>query len=186
MNPDAPKTQRAGHPAGENIRALRQGISLIERLAASLYIYPPGGVATSGAGGHFRHCIEFYTCFLQGLETGRVDYGSRRREARLEIDRGYAIETMEAIATALAGLDPASMSRGLLVSQDACAGSGADWCVSSVGRELQFLASHTTHHLALILMLLRIQGFEPDGDLADAGVSPSTLRYRERTRRLSG
>jgi uncharacterized damage-inducible protein DinB len=49
-----------------------------------------------------------------------------------------------------------------------------------VGRELQFLASHTLHHYALIAALLRLQGVEPGEEF---GVAPGTLEHR---RRLAG
>ena len=54
------------------------------------------------------------------------------------------------------------------------AGSRPTWSATSVVRELQFLASHTVHHYAVIAAMLRPQGVEP-GD--DFGVAPSTLQY---------
>jgi hypothetical protein len=48
------------------------------------------------------------------------------------------------------------------------------WSYSSIGRELQFLLSHTIHHYALIALALRLQGYEPS---AEFGVAPSTLQY---------
>src|SRR5258708_40320826 len=49
------------------------------------------------------------------------------------------------------------------------------YLISSVGRELQALSSHTIHHFALIAITLRLQGFDVDPDF---GMSPSTLRYQ--------
>jgi hypothetical protein len=49
---------------------------------------------------------------------------------------------------------------------------------SSAGRELQVLASHTTHHYALIALLLQARGIEVEPGF---GVAPSTLVYRART-----
>jgi hypothetical protein len=43
-----------------------------------------------------------------------------------------------------------------------------------VGRELQYLLSHTIHHYAIIGSILRAQGVEPGPDF---GVAPSTLRH---------
>ena len=48
------------------------------------------------------------------------------------------------------------------------------WLVSSIGRELQALSSHTIHHFALIAITLRLHGVEVSPDF---GMSPSTLTY---------
>ena len=50
------------------------------------------------------------------------------------------------------------------------------WIVSTISRELQYLASHTVHHYALIALHLRDAGFTTDPDF---GVAPSTLKHRE-------
>jgi hypothetical protein len=49
------------------------------------------------------------------------------------------------------------------------------YLISSIGRELQALSSHTIHHFALIAITLRLHGFDVDQDF---GMSPSTLRYQ--------
>jgi hypothetical protein len=52
--------------------------------------------------------------------------------------------------------------------------AGDDWLPSTVSRELQALSSHTIHHLALVAIILRLQGIRLDPDF---GMSPSTLRH---------
>ena len=49
------------------------------------------------------------------------------------------------------------------------------YSVSSVGRELISLSSHTIHHFALISLTLQALGHSVDPDF---GVAPSTLRYQ--------
>jgi hypothetical protein len=49
---------------------------------------------------------------------------------------------------------------------------------STIGRELQFLASHTVHHFAIMAMILRLQDIHPP---ADFGIAPSTLRFMKET-----
>jgi len=75
---------------------------------------------------------------------------------------------------------PADLARPLFVraeEEPEGASSGPSWSLSTVHRELQFLGSHTTHHFALIAVLLRTLGHEPP---AEFGVAPSTLRqWRE-------
>ena len=51
---------------------------------------------------------------------------------------------------------------------------------STIGRELVFLHSHTTHHFALIAFLLRAQGVTVP---ADFGLNPATVKH---ARELAG
>ncbi len=56
-------------------------------------------------------------------------------------------------------------------------GEGGD-CLpsrSTVGRELQFLVSHTVHHFAIIAVMHSSQGIELPPDF---GIAPSTLKYQ--------
>ena len=55
------------------------------------------------------------------------------------------------------------------------AAGNPQWSPSSIARELQSLKSHTTHHYALIAVLLRLQGIEPHEEF---GVSMATIRQR--------
>jgi hypothetical protein len=50
-----------------------------------------------------------------------------------------------------------------------------NWNQSTMGRELQFLMSHTVHHYALVAIILKIQGCNCAEEF---GVAPSTLRYQ--------
>lgn len=50
-----------------------------------------------------------------------------------------------------------------------------DWRPSSLGRELQFLSSHTLHHYALIKLLLDDTGLDLGPEF---GVAPSTLAWQ--------
>ena len=69
------------HPGEDNILSLRQGLALIRRLDPATFAGPPED--RSGVGSQFRHCIDFYDCFLGGVSTGRVDYNHRERDNRL-------------------------------------------------------------------------------------------------------
>jgi uncharacterized damage-inducible protein DinB len=173
------------HPAGDNIVYLRQGIELIERLDDEAYTAIPDGPFRGGVGSQFRHCIDFYLCFLRGLAEGRVDYGSRDRDARIETDRGYAVERTLRLIDELSRLNADAGDRVLQVRSDLPASSDAqhEWSGSTMLRELQFLVSHTIHHYALIVSLLMRQGMEPGPELAGFGVAPSTLDHWKATAR---
>jgi len=151
---------------------LRQGIALLESLPDRLYTGPLRGWAPVGA--QYRHILEHYGSFLAGLGTGRVNYDERARDPKLESSREAALEATRLCLSALESLEGGEDGT-LTVHMDSGAGpEQADWRLSSTGRELQFLCSHTVHHFALIKLLL-------DGSMvldADFGMAPSTLAYQ--------
>jgi uncharacterized damage-inducible protein DinB len=159
-----------------NVAFLQQGVELIERLTDDQFAVPPSAFQRGGVGPHFRHILDHYDCFLDGLERGRVDYDARHRDARTERERSVALARIAEICRRLRGLDPrlasAPIQATLLCAEPP--GTRPLWSATSVVRELQFLASHTVHHYAVIAAMLRPQGVEPG---ADFGVAPSTLVY---------
>lgn len=159
----------------ENVAVLRQGVALLDTLESDVYARAGRFDPRSGIGAHFRHCIDFVTAFLDGLKSGRIDYSTRERDARLERERTYARDRMEDLARALETIDQATLVDPVMVRSEGAAVEGADvWSPSSIGRELQALSSHTIHHFALVAVLLRLDGVEPPESF---GVAPATLAY---------
>jgi uncharacterized damage-inducible protein DinB len=121
-------------------------------------------------GGHLRHLLDHHGALLEGLATGVVDYGSRRRGTPCERERRATLARIEGLDDALARLSDADERATVqIVRED---GSRSSSCVE---RELDFVASHATHHLAIVALLARAQGIDVAADL---GVAVSTLRYR--------
>jgi uncharacterized damage-inducible protein DinB len=168
-------------PAADNIGFLEQGIRLIERLDDAAFTRAPEGPFRGGIGCQFRHCLDLYDCFLRGIEEGRVDYSARERDEGVERDRARAAGAARRLIDRLTQVDAARLGDRLLVrSEIEPQGASELWNPSSVGRELQFLLSHTVHHYALIAAMLTQQGLRTQdevGELAEFGVAPSTLRY---------
>jgi uncharacterized damage-inducible protein DinB len=161
----------------QNIRILDQGLEMLRVLDDEVYgRSAPGGRASAGA--HLRHVIDYYRCFLGGIDGRRIDYDARERDSGVESSTGAAGAAIAAIVERLDGLTLHDADTAVEVKVDSAAaeGSGLIWSRSSVARELQFLLSHTVHHYALIVMTLRGAGIEL-GD--DFGVAPSTIEYRE-------
>ncbi len=156
----------------QNVAVLLQGVELLDSLSSDVYAREGRFDARSGIGAHFRHCVEFYTSFLDGVASGRIDYGARARDRRLERDRERARNRMWEIANALDALDCTDVDASIVVRAEGV--EDDEWSRSSVGRELQVLASHTVHHFALVSLLLRLDGVEPPEEF---GVAPSTLEY---------
>lgn len=164
-------------PLEGNRILLDQGIALLDRLSEELYASPRGSWAPVGA--QYRHIIEHYRSFFDGLASGQVDYDARARDETIERHRAAALEATRDCLTRLAALDGAE-DRALLVRMDSGASAtGSDWRSSSLGRELQFLSSHTVHHYALIKLLLDDTGLDFGSEF---GVAPSTLAWQRALR----
>jgi len=168
----------------QNIEFLNQGRQLILAMSDEIYCDGVPPVANSGVGGHFRHCLDFYHCFIAGLETGRVDYDARSRDRETEKNRDRAVAAIEEIITALHKIaTTATPHQPLEVSVDCPSDQHEIWSRSTLLREMQTLTSHTVHHYALISMLLRLQGQEPG---AEFGIAPSTLKFEKLSLQCAG
>ncbi|MFN7940294.1 MAG: hypothetical protein U0X73_01740 [Thermoanaerobaculia bacterium] len=158
----------------ENIRLLEEGRELLGRIPGEAYSLVLVRERARGIGPHLRHILEHYSCFLAGLDEGRVDYESRPREAALEVEVQAAVARIRELVEGLGRVDEAGFGRSLEVRLD-CGDEASDqWSRSTVKRELQFLLSHTVHHYALIGQLLLAQGIDAGPEF---GVAPSTLRH---------
>jgi len=156
-----------------NVRWLEQALALVERLDDRAYATSPQDFAPHKAGAHLRHILEFYQCFLDGLESFHIDYDARPRNRAVESSRVAALATIRSIIHYLKTSAAVRTDTTIWVRmEDADAAGG--YMTSSVSRELQMLSSHTIHHFALIAVTLRLHGVAVD---ADFGMAPSTLRY---------
>ncbi len=158
-----------------NIHFLLQGLELLASLDAETYSTPSAGRSPIGA--HLRHVVDYYRCFLRGLEDGRVDYDGRERDPGIETDPKQASTALQDLVERFKGLDRDGGGRPLEIKVDTREDEGDVWSRSTVARELQFLISHTVHHYALIAIQLRQHGIDPGEAF---GVAPSTLDYRRR------
>lgn len=159
-----------------NIRWLRQARELLEQISDATYATSPRELAPHRVGGHLRHILEFYECFLDALESSHIDYDARQRDTAVEKNRQAAVAKIQSILRALE-TEPRLREDSIIWvrMEDAQAnGTAESFMTSSIGRELQMLSSHTIHHFALIAVTLRMLGYEVDRDF---GMAPSTLRY---------
>jgi hypothetical protein len=167
-------TPRQSALIATNIRWLRQALRLLERLDDSVYSGAAPGFAPHRVGAHLRHVLEFYQCFLGGLDSSHIDYDSRRRDESIERSRHTASIAIRSIIHALG--TRAEQERIVWVRMEDAEASGVrdSFMESSVSRELQVLSSHAVHHFALIALTLRAHGEQIDPDF---GMAPSTIRY---------
>ncbi len=153
-----------------NTRWLRQALALLDQVSDHAYAEPPEGFAPHRAGGHLRHILEFYQCFLDGVATMHVDYDARRRDRAVEVSRAAAAATIRGLIRRLETSPELRGDAAILVREE----DGEHYLESSLNRELQVLSSHTVHHFALLALTLRLHGVPMDPDF---GMAPSTLRY---------
>jgi uncharacterized damage-inducible protein DinB len=160
-----------------NVQWLRQASRLLTALTDDAYRRSPANFLPHRVGGHLRHIIEFYECFLDGLESSHIDYDARRRDVSIENNRTVAMDRIRSVIARLEGNELIRADSILWVRIEDCDQEGFDdrFLTSSPARELQVLSSHTIHHFALIAMTLTALGVTVDPDF---GVAPSTLRYR--------
>jgi len=159
-----------------NIAWLRQALALVQQLDDASFRSSPPGLAPHRVGSHLRHVLEFYECFLDGLDSLNVDYDARKRNDSLANNRQAAIQKIFSILRRFE--DDSQLRRDSVIfvrMENADPTTVQDlYLCSSVSSELQALSSHTIHHFALIAITLRVHGFAVDPEF---GMSPSTLRF---------
>ena len=164
-----------------NLRLLEQGRALVAALPDEAF----AGDGRDGkpVGPHFRHVLEHYSCFFDGLgqrEIATIDYDARARDTALESERTVAAARIEQLIEDLIALSDAELDLPARARLESGLGGEADqWSLTSVRRELHFLLSHTVHHYALIGLLLAERGIDAESEF---GVAPSTIKYWQRQR----
>jgi hypothetical protein len=148
---------------------LLKSIRLLESISDSRFTEKVNRAGSVGA--HLRHNLNFIETFVNGLERGELDYSDRTREVEIETSRSAALGKVLELSRAIDDLDDSFPEAPIRVRSELFPDIVH---ISSIGRELEFLHSHTVHHYALITEILR----SGDNELGfDFGVAPSTLRY---------
>ncbi|USE36317.1 DinB family protein [Endozoicomonas sp. SCSIO W0465] len=158
-----------------NEQLLSDLIQAIERLPANHYqkSAAPGSRQTIGT--HIRHIIEFYLCFLSGLESRSINYDNRNRDAECERNVASAVNALLGIKERLVKLTKTSSKINLTLNACTDTNGSVIKVETSIVRELLFLQNHTTHHMAIINLLLQQSGHQPPKNL---GIATSTLIYQ--------
>ena len=165
--------------AKENISILSQAEKLIEDLSDGIYTNNDIAPFQSGVGKHMRHVLDFYSAFLKP-PAEITDYDDRNRSTRVETDRAHALATIHHIINGLEAIRKADLPVQSKNDDGGHRPQAFAFSRSSIGRELQFLASHTVHHFAIIAFILDRQGYRPHPDF---GVAASTLIHWQKVGR---
>lgn len=163
----------------DNLALLQSAQELLDGLDDERFGMRQSDGNKSGIGAHLRHVTDHYECLLSALEQDltRVDYDQRLRSAILEESVEAAKEGIESLLCRLQAVGAHSMHQPLTVGMSTGVASAPEcepFCESSLGRELQFLVSHTVHHFAIMEHFCDAMDLSvPDG----FGVAPSTLKF---------
>lgn len=129
----------------------------------------------ASVGAHLRHVIERFQCFFNGLSSSSIDYDRRKRDLSIANNLEAANFALASIKKRLESLEDWDPALPVLSVQELVLLSGTPVNISStLGRELLGLISHTTHHLAIVALLVKSMGYQLDRDF---GKAPSTIQH---------
>lgn len=141
------------------------------RMAIYSSAIPTIGGASIGA--HVRHIFDFYSAFYFGLKKGKINYDDRARNSNIEnkLDSGLlqlqvTIEQLETMSNL--SNRPVEIFASIDVNET------VNYKTSCLSRELQTLHSHTTHHMAIIAIILKLNDIDVG---CHFGKAPSTIQY---------
>lgn len=159
-----------------NLHFLRQAGELLTELPDEIYSTPVLSFHGSTIGGHIRHCLEHYQSFIAGAAGRGINYDCRARQKHIEQETEGALRLCAELIESLTSLEKRSSHSDIVQVQMDCGQEGETALQqSSIGRELQFLVSHTVHHFAMIGGMCQMLGVSTTENF---GVAPSTIRHR--------
>lgn len=124
-------------------------------------------------GPHLRHVIEHYEALLLRDADSAVNYDRRPRDRELECNSQLARTRLIALKQRLIDWSDDALKQSLHVrAQVGPAGEFDVVTPSTIGRELVFVASHATHHYALLQVYCEQHGISTAPNL---GRAPSTV-----------
>jgi hypothetical protein len=153
---------------------------VVSSLPAAHYARRTVGEYNASVGAHVRHCLDHVRALLlaasSGVLDGILDYESRRRGTPIESSPTAALAAIGRLRAGALALPRGIVDRPVLVRDRVAAAGEPIGARSTVGRELIFVCSHTTHHGAIIAAMVRRLGHETPERF---GYAPSTIAFLE-------
>jgi len=145
----------------------------LNQLSIDQYIQPSKILFNASIGQHVRHIIELFLCLENGYETGVVNYEKRKRDYKIETDKGFAVQLLKDIYHRLE-----RPNIGLVMeAEDYEDVSGVVEIPSNYYREIAYNLEHTIHHMALIRVgINEVSTIELPHEF---GVAYSTIKFRQ-------
>lgn len=131
------------------------------------------------AGAHVRHVIEHYEALLFAPQASLVDYDARSRDRAVEHSTALACSRLLRLAQRLFDWPAVALAAPIRVrTRGGVFGEVALCNLSTVGRELMFLASHAVHHFALLQVYCLQHGISTAPNF---GKAPATVAHELRS-----
>jgi hypothetical protein len=155
---------------------LKQGEHLLRNLDEETYRRKVPVAFNASIGGHYRHCLDHFLSVFESLGGPVVDYDNRKRDARIECSRLFALNVTRDLLGRVKVLRPEVLEKSILVRCKVSYASAESPLVpTTVGREAMYAVTHAVHHYALMGVICGLQGVAlPEG----FGVAPSTLKHQ--------
>lgn len=148
--------------ANDNEQVLNQLLRFLESLDSIQYLNSSQDHGSS-IGAHVRHIIEHYQSALVNQST--VNYDQRKRDPNIEASVSVAKQHIELVVNALGCIKVDTAVSVICATNAELSSSKVN---SSMARELVFLYSHTTHHMAIIKLLSTSMGVTLDDSFGKA------------------
>ncbi|OOE70137.1 hypothetical protein [Salinivibrio kushneri] len=159
-----------------NLDVAYQAQQLLASVTNEAYSRMQADGFTSTIGQHMRHALDMYWALHQGEGSGVMDADERRRGHRVETDKSLAQAEWQAIASWLHTLSEQQLKQSINVStQVTLYASNTVTTPSTIMRELIAVASHATHHFAMMRTAAHDLGEVLDKEI---GIAAATASYQ--------
>jgi len=163
-----------------SIESLEQVIDFIQGLSDETYMQIPEPLFSSSIGQHLRHILDLYMALINADDFQNINYDVRRRGLALETDKNEGIKELVIICDWLKSLDVILFDIKTNISTEVSVYNKVTANFSStVGREICFVSTHLTHHLALMAAIAKFLGHKVNTNLGVAPTTASFLRTQE-------
>jgi hypothetical protein len=153
---------------------LQQGVGLLAKVDHELYRRKDSADGSS-LGAHYRHVLDHFSCVLEGIPTGQINYDQRRRNPEIENSVTAALLATEDLIRRFAVFSTETLRKQCLVIYSVGYGAETDQAVASnVAREVAFCVGHAIHHYAILKLLCAAKAVELPYEF---GMAPSTLKH---------
>jgi hypothetical protein len=145
----------------------------LSQLSEAEYTQPSRVLSAATIGQHVRHIIELFLCLENGYEEGIINYEKRKRDHRIETDKGFAADILKKVYQLL----DKPNKEIILQAEDYCETAEIVNIPSNYYREVAYNLEHTIHHMALIRVgVNEVSQVELPPDF---GVAYSTIKFRQ-------
>jgi len=155
------------------LKQIQQQLHALKDGKSTVFAAPIPIIGGASIGAHLRHILDFYSAFYYGLKKGHIDYDERQRDPLVENELASALQQISIVIEQLGTLRFRE-DRDVTIHIAVEVTTDESVSHSNIIRELQSLHSHTTHHMAIIAIALKLHNIEVDDNF---GKAPSTIQY---------